>query len=105
MDLIYHITPSIWWNKLSSSDAYESETLGAEGFIHCSTRDQVSGVLERYFAHQKGLLLLHINPALLKAELKYEVATQGESFPHVYGMINKDAIVTVEGIENIELSG
>ena len=99
MDFIYHVTTSIWWNKFSSSDTYESETLKEEGFIHCSTREQVSGVLERYYANQKGLRLLHINPTLLKSELKYEVATFGQSFPHVHGKINKDAIVKVEKIK------
>lgn len=98
MDFIYHITKSNWWNTFSSEDDYESETLSEEGFIHCSTRDQISGVLERYYANQKGLLLLNINPMLLKAELKYEVVTNGQSFPHVYGKINRDAIVKVENI-------
>ena len=81
-DFIYHITTSIWWNKFSSSAAFESETLKEEGFIHCSTNEQVSGVLERYYANQKGLLLLHINPTLLKAELKYEIATFEENLFH-----------------------
>jgi len=98
MDFIYHITTSNWWNKFTSSDDYESETLREEGFIHCSTLEQVSGVQERYYANQKGLLLLHINPLLLTAELKYEVATFGQSFPHVYGKINRDAIVKVEEV-------
>lgn len=97
-DFIYHITTSIWWKKFSSAEAYESETLKEEGFIHCSTREQVSGVLERYYANQRGLLLLHIKPTLLKAELKYEIATVGESFPHVYGEIDMNAIVKVEEI-------
>ncbi len=100
METIYHITKSSWWNKFSSTDPYESETLNEEGFIHCSTREQVSGVLERYYANQRGLLLLHIKPSLLKAELKYEEATFGQSFPHVYGKINRDAIVKVEEIVN-----
>ncbi len=100
MDHIYHITKSSWWNKFSSSDDYESETLQEEGFIHCSTRAQVDGVLERYYANQKGLVLLYINASLLRAELKYEVATFGQSFPHVYGKINKDAIIRAEEIQS-----
>ena len=96
MDFIYHITKSKWWNKFSLADDYESETLNEEGFIHCSTRAQISSVLERYYANQKGLVLLHINPMLLQAELKYEVATNGRSFPHVYGKINRAAVVKVE---------
>jgi uncharacterized protein (DUF952 family) len=77
-------------------DSFESETLRQEGFIHCATREQVQGVLEKYFTGQKKLLLLHIYTEQLKAELRYEVATHGEKFPHVYGPINGDAVVSVE---------
>ena len=74
--------------------------LAEEKFIHCSTREQVKGVLERYYAGQKELILLHINPALLKAELKFEKSTGDEMYPHVYGKINRNAIVKTERIPN-----
>jgi len=99
MDFIYHITTSHWWNKFSANETYETETFAEEKFIHCSTREQVKGVLERYYANQKELLLLHINPALLKAELKFEKSTGDEMYPHVYGKVNKDAIMKVEVIK------
>ena len=99
VDLIYHVTTSRWWNKFSSSEAYETETLAREKFIHCSTREQVKGVLKRYYANQMELVLLHINPTLLQPELRYEVATFGQLFPHVYGPINKEAIVRVEKLD------
>ena len=69
-----------------------------EGFIHCSTKEQIAEVLKRYYANQKELMLLHINPVLLIAELKYEIATQGDLFPHVYGAINRDAIIKIESL-------
>jgi uncharacterized protein (DUF952 family) len=97
-ELIYHITSSAWWNEQSSTDFYATETLDKEGFIHCSTSEQVKGTLDRYYANQNGLLLLHIDPTLLKAELKFEKSTNDELFPHVFGEINKDAIVKVEEI-------
>ena len=100
MNIIYHITKASYWEKLSATDSYETETLGVEGFIHCSTRDQVKGVLERYYAGQKDLYLLHIDPELLNADVKYEVGPNGDSFPHVYGKINKNAIIKVEAIDN-----
>ena len=53
--LIYHITTSAWWDKQSAADSYITETLSDEGFIHCSTHEQVKGTLERYYADQKGL--------------------------------------------------
>ncbi len=95
-NFIYHITTSVWWHKQSALDSYATETLDEEGFIHCSTLEQVAGTLERYYANQKGLLLLHIDPALLKPELKFEKSTNGEIFPHIFGEINKSAIIKVE---------
>jgi uncharacterized protein (DUF952 family) len=97
-ELIYHITTFAWWSKQSAADSYATETLAEEGFIHCSTSEQVKDTLERYYANQKGLLLLHIDPTLLKAELKYEVSTNGQLFPHVFGKINREAIVKVEEV-------
>jgi uncharacterized protein (DUF952 family)/GNAT superfamily N-acetyltransferase len=93
-----NIVTSAWWSKQSQSNSYESETLHQEGFIHCSTKDQVTGVLERYYANQKDLLLLHINSFLLKPALKFELATNNELFPHVFGEINKEAIIKIEKI-------
>jgi uncharacterized protein (DUF952 family)/N-acetylglutamate synthase-like GNAT family acetyltransferase len=98
IETIYHIVTSAWWSKQSQSNSYRSEALDQEGFIHCSTKDQVAGVLERYYANQKELLLLHINPFLLKTALKFELATNNELFPHVFGEINKEAIIKVEKI-------
>jgi uncharacterized protein (DUF952 family) len=98
MEFIYHITTSSWWNRFSSQDFYESPTMKEEGFIHCSKKEQVVGVLERYYSNEKNLLLLEIDSRLLTAPLKFEVATNGESFPHVFGTLNKNAIVRVDPI-------
>ena len=96
--LIYHIVSVTDWNKFESVDYYEAPSLASEGFIHCSKRNQIEGVLERYYANFTNLLLLHINPLLLAAELKFEQATNQEFFPHVFGRINKNSILEVEGL-------
>lgn len=93
--MIYHITSKNWWEGFSNQPFFSSPDLHREGFIHCSTNEQVAATLQRYYANQKELLLLHIDPTLLTAELKYEAATDGQLFPHVYGNINKDAIVNI----------
>ena len=95
---IYHITPKSWWATFEGKDYYESPTLAQETFIHLSTAEQVSGVLERYYAGQTDLLKLHINPEKLTAPLRFEVATNQELFPHLYGPINKEAIERLEDI-------
>ncbi len=97
--MIYHITTKTGWEKWVTHAYYESETLDQEGFIHCCATDaQVEGVLQRYFVGQKELILLHIDPTKLIAALKYELATNDELFPHIYGAINKEAISKMANI-------
>ncbi|HEY0460922.1 MAG TPA: DUF952 domain-containing protein [Pyrinomonadaceae bacterium] len=94
--LIYHIVLPEVWEKFKDEYEYEAESLGTEGFIHCSYRNQLDAVLERYYKNAGKVLILHINPHLLKSELVAEPSTNREIYPHIYGMINKSAIVDIE---------
>jgi uncharacterized protein (DUF952 family) len=95
--MIYHITTKENWEKALAAGFYEAPSLHTEGFIHNSTAEQVQGVLERYYAGQTNLVLLHIEETKLTAELKYELAPSvNEMFPHIFGAINVDAIVKTE---------
>jgi uncharacterized protein (DUF952 family) len=97
--MIYHITTKENWEKAIDAGFYEAPSLHTEGFIHNSTAIQVQGVLQRYYAGQSNLVLLHIEEPKLLAELKYELAPSvNEAFPHIYGVINLDAIVNVTDI-------
>jgi uncharacterized protein (DUF952 family) len=80
---------------------YEADSLSGEGFIHLSTKQQVDGVLQRYYKGQHDLLLLHIDETKLTAELKYERSPSvNELFPHLFGRLNMDAVTDVCRIEN-----
>lgn len=96
MSIIYHVVAADEWKKQESLPDYSAASLISEGFIHLSTREQVSGVLNRYYRDVSNLLLLHVDTDKLVHELRYEQATNNELFPHVYGPINKDAIVKIE---------
>ena len=61
-----------------------------------STAEQVKGTLERFFAGQTNLVKLVIQPEKLTHPLKYEIAPSlNVAFPHVYGVINLDAVSEV----------
>src|SRR5215203_1409420 len=94
--LIYHIVLPEVWEKFKDEYEYKAESLGTEGFIHCSYRSQLDTVLERYYKNAGKVLILHINPHLLMSELVAEPSTNREIYPHIYGKINKSAIVNVE---------
>ena len=67
--------------------------------MHCSTVEQVPGVLTRYYKDVPNLMLLHIEESKLTAPLKYELAPSvNEEFPHIFGQLNLDAVIKVETI-------
>jgi uncharacterized protein (DUF952 family) len=97
--MIYHVTTKENWDKAIATGFYEAPSLHTEGFIHNSTATQVQGVLERYYTGQTNLVLLHIEETKLTAALKYELAPSvNEMFPHIFGVINLDAVIKTEAI-------
>lgn len=92
---IYHIvTPDVWEN-FKDKDFYEAESLQTEGFIHCSFAGQLEAVLQRYYRDAESVLILEIDPEKLASKLIEEPSTGGEIYPHIYGVINREAIVRI----------
>lgn len=94
--LIYHIVLPAVWEKFKDEYEYEAESLRSEGFIHCSYRNQLDEVLTRYYKNAGKVLILHINLHYLTADFAAEPSTNREIYPHIYGKINKSAIVDIE---------
>ena len=95
-EFIYHVTNRNDWQLAKSKGFFEAPSLKTEGFIHCSQKQQVQGVLDRYYQGKTGLVKLVIDTTKLKNELKHELAPSvNELFPHVFGVINLDAVIDV----------
>ncbi len=95
-ELIYHITTPAKWADAQAKGQYEADTLATEGYMHCSTQDQVAGVLDRFFKGQSNLLKLVIDRAKVERPLIFELAGSiNEVFPHIHGPLNLDAVVEV----------
>jgi uncharacterized protein (DUF952 family) len=102
--LILHITNQPEWDAAQSAGQYEAASLHSEGFIHFSTTDQVVRVANAFYAGQRDLQLLVVDPERLSAELRWEDpvhpgvnmdTAQSEVFPHLYGPLNLDAVLQV----------
>lgn len=93
---IYHIVLPEVWEDFKDKNSYKAESLETEGFIHCSFAEQLEGVLERYYKGVENVLILEIETDKLTSKLVNEPSTNGEIYPHIYGEINKDAIVEVK---------
>lgn len=94
--IIYHIVLPDVWEQFKTQETYEAESLAAEGFIHCSYDHQLDAVLERYYKDAERVVILSIDTEKLAAELVEEPSTGGEIYPHIYGKIDRDAVVSAE---------
>jgi uncharacterized protein (DUF952 family) len=96
MPIIYHVTTAFNWDTAKQNGFYEHPSLLAEGFIHCSQDHQVAGVLERYFTGQTDLVKLVIDTDKLTSKFVFDWSpSTADTFPHIYGTINTDAVVNV----------
>ena len=100
---VLHLAEVAHWQEALRTGEYRWSTLGRtleeEGFIHCSTPEQVPGVLARYYATYAGdLALLTVDPGPARAPLQWDVVNTvtGERFPHVYGPITPDAVTATQ---------
>ncbi len=93
--LIYHVVLTEVWAAFDT-DLYKHPSLAAEGFIHCSFADQLDAVIDRYYANEKSVIVLEIDSDRLMSRTIKEPSTNSEIYPHIYGPINRDAIVAVK---------
>jgi uncharacterized protein (DUF952 family) len=99
---ILHITPRAKWDQAAPRGEYRGDTLATEGFIHCSTPEQLPWVVEKFYKGQTGLVVLRIDPEMLKAALNWENPHDASNlFPHIYGPLNADAVVEVVPLEEV----
>lgn len=93
-EIILHITRREDWERAIQNGAYTADSLESEGFIHCSTPEQVPGVANTLFKGVQGLVILRIDPERVTPEIRWEFS-DGKIYPHIYGPLNLDAVVQV----------
>jgi len=95
----FHILARDEWARLAEaggSAQIVAASVAAEGFAHCSYRDEVEASADRHFAPDAELVALELDPDLIEAEIRVERApARGRDFPHVYGPIPVAAVVAV----------
>lgn len=91
-DPICHLAaPGDW---AASTDEYQPADFEEEGFIHCSTSEQLPAVARERFIDRNDLILLSIDPAPLGHTVIYEdLYEAGEEYPHIYGALPTSAVM------------
>lgn len=106
--IIFHIAHLSDFQDRLPEDDYQCSSLAQDGFIHCCDKNQIAGVVNRYYSGVDDVTLLVIDVDKLKPALIHENTVGGsELFPHIYGPINTDAIIDARpfGLDSIERLG
>jgi len=101
MSRIYHIAVRSDWAHARQNGEYtistRGRTLAEQGFIHCSSAGQVAKVANFVYPGVPDLVLLEIDPDLVRARVKYDdVPGEPAPYPHIYGPLNTDAVIGVQ---------
>lgn len=97
---IYKLILSDEWKLAKKEGTYKGSALDqTDGYMHCSTIDQIQGTLEKFFANQTDVLLLSIDTEKIKQHLKWEKSPRsGRIFPHIYGPLPINAVIKEEKV-------
>ncbi len=99
MTPLYHITSCAQWERARAEGVYRAPSLTTEGFIHLSEHEQVLKTANRWFAGQRGLVLLSIDRGAVAASVRFEEGEPGELFPHLYAELKVPAVLGASPFE------
>lgn len=93
--MLYHLVSQSQFESLPATEPYVAASLAVEGFIHLSaTPEQVAWVANAFYGNVEDLAALVIDEALAASPIKFDSTPDGV-FPHLYGPLNRQAIVAV----------
>lgn len=102
MEPIYHLVEPAAWEANPAAD-YAVASLGSEGFTHCAFAHQVAPAANRFYPDAPALLAVRLDPARLTSPLRIEppspTSASAQKYPHVYGPLQRSAVVTVHVLE------
>ncbi len=98
--LVYKIcTEDEWSTLLACGNFAGSPDDLRDGFIHLSAPHQVARTAARFFASRPDLVLLGIDETRLGGNLRWEESTSGTPYPHFYGRLPLEAVVTISRLD------
>ena len=100
---MFHLALAREWDVAKPTGHYLRSTFGRslddEGFIHCSFADQVQAVADALYRGRDDVVLLTIDPARVRAEIRVEPGgPDGPRFPHIYGPLPVSAVISVRPV-------
>jgi uncharacterized protein (DUF952 family) len=102
VNITYHGTPKGYFESLNSQEPYVPPDFAKDGFIHTTEgREALSIVLTNFYkTRPEAFVVLYIDKDRVISPIRYDDPAQ--IFPHIYGPLNRDAIIAVEDLQRAE---
>lgn len=94
-DLAFKVLTTEQWAAFQAERVFAGAPVDlADGYIHLSTADQLEETIAKHFAGQTGLIVATIDLDRVVAPVVWEPSRGGALFPHIYGSLEMDAVVS-----------
>lgn len=94
--IVLHATKISNWKKYDKESFFSEDNLQICGFLHCAEISTFKEVSSRYVANSSEYIILVIDIDKINSLIKWEKGgDNGQLFPHIYGVLNKEAIIMV----------
>lgn len=94
--VIYKILLPVEWAEFEAAGRFDGSSFDrGSGFIHLSSRKQVDATARRFFAHEPELVVVAVDVAAVAESLRWEAASDGGTFPHMYAPLLLSAVRAV----------
>lgn len=95
----FHLVPESIWEAATPGEPYAAASLTTEGFIHCTDGvDALGATFDRHYGmDDRAFLALTLDLDALEVQWRYDVP--GSPYPHIYGPIQRSAILGVRRVE------
>lgn len=93
---IYKVVSRRLWAEAEQANVFRGAPIDVQdGFIHFSAAHQVVETVAKHFAGQADLLLVEVDATRLGSALRWEASRGGDLFPHLYGDMPLDSVLSV----------
>lgn len=97
--LIYKILLPSEWDAFEAAGRFDGSPFDeSSGFIHLSSREQVGATAVRVFSSEPELVVVAVDTDAVAESLRWEPASNGDLFPHIYGPLPMTAVTAVNRV-------
>jgi uncharacterized protein (DUF952 family) len=97
---IFRLFRGAEWRAFAATGTFDgSADDKRDGFIHMSTAEQAEGTRAKHYADVPDLVVAAFDASALGGSIRWEPSRGGARFPHIYGVLTKDALIGAAAVE------